>query len=319
MRVLLTTTSYQDTPGQHHQMLKDSGYEVVTDRGPLTEQRMVDHASSGFDGILHGDDAITRKVIEAGLPQLKVLAKYGIGLDSVDVDAATDLKVPVMFTPGVNHTTVAEHTIGLMIMLAKRMVHQINFVKEGQWVRITGFELAGKTLGIVGLGRIGKEVAKRAAAFEMKIVAFDIYWDEEFAAQHNIEKCESADEVAKKSDVLSMHMNLTEENRHFINADRIAAMKDDAMIINCSRGGLVNEKDVAAACKSGKLLGYAADVLEHEPIKAPHVFQEVDNIIITPHIGSRTFESVERQAVRATLNLINYLEGNDDYIQANKF
>ncbi len=319
-RILLTTTSYQDTPGKHHDMLASSGYEIVRARGPLPEGKLLElMGGEGFDGLLHGDDALTRKVIEAGLPRLKVLSKYGIGLDSVDVNAATQLKVPVMFTPGVNHTTVAEHAFGLMIMLAKHLREEANYVKVGQWKRVTGSELAGKTLGILGLGRIGKEVAKRAIAFEMKVIAYDVYWDGQFAQEYGVFKGESAEAVATAADVLSLHMNLTQENRGFVNAALIGRMRDGAMVINCARGGLVVEADVAAACRSGKLGGYGTDVLDVEPMKTPHPFQEIDNILVTPHIASRTFESVERQALRATSNLINYLEGRDDYIQANEF
>ncbi len=232
--------------------------------------------------------------------------------------AATKRKIPVCFTPGVNHTTVAEHAIGLIIALAKNFHQEINLVKQGNWERITGRELAGKTLGILGLGRIGKEVAKRARAFDMKVVAYDIYWDEPFARQHEITRIDSADQVAKQADVLTLHMNLTDENRYFINKARIATMKDHAIVVNCSRGGLIHEADVAKACQDGKLLGYAADVLEYEPMKTPHPFQEVDNIIITPHIGSRTFESVERQAVMATQNLLLMLDGQSPLAQANE-
>lgn len=321
MRILLTTTSYQDTPGKHHDILAASGHEVVRARGPLPESEMLKLVTSGggFDGLLHGDDIITRKVIEAALPRLRCLSKYGIGLDSVDVKAATDLKVPVLFTPGVNHTTVAEHTFGLMIMLAKHLRVHSNSVKKGEWKRVTGIELAGKTLGIIGLGRIGKEVAKRARAFDMKVVAYDVYWDEPFANQYGVVRLQTADDVVRNCEILSLHMNLTEENKHYINKARIATMRDKAMIINCARGGLIHEQDVAEACKSGKLLGYGTDVLDEEPIKAPHVFQEVDNIIVTPHIGSRTFESVERQAIMSTENLLRVLKGEKPLAQANNF
>lgn len=320
MRILLTTTSYQDTPGQHHAMLEQSGHEIITDRGPLPESRMLElvTADGGVDGLLHGDDEITRAVIEAALPRLKALSKYGIGLDSVDVKAATDLNVPVLFTPGVNHTTVAEHTFGLMITLAKHLVEHANHVNAGRWKRITGSELAGKTIGIMGLGRIGKEVAKRARAFDMTVLAYDIYFDDDFAREHNVTRCWKAEELLARTDVITLHMNLTEENRGYFNAERIATMRDNAMIINCARGGLIVEADIAAACKAGKLLGYAADVLEHEPIQTPHVFQDVPNIVITPHVGSRTFESVERQAVMATENLLRVLAGEKPLAQANE-
>ncbi len=161
----------QDTPGRHHQLLADSGHEIVRARGPLSEAQLLQLIAApasapapgpGFDGLLHGDDAITRQVLQTALPRLKALSKYGIGLDSVDVQAATELKIPVLYTPGVNHAAVAEHTFGLMLMLSKHLVAHANSVKQGQWKRITGIELAGKTLGILGLGRIGREVAQRA-------------------------------------------------------------------------------------------------------------------------------------------------------------
>ncbi len=324
MKILLTTTSYQDTPGPHHETLAQSGYEVVRARGPLNEQQMLDLIAKhgGFDGLLNGDDHITAKVIDAALAsptKLRVIAKYGIGLDSIDVKHATAHKIPVLFTPGVNHTTVAEHTFGLMIALVKHFWPHLRAVKGGQWKRITGNELYGKTIGVIGMGRIGKEVIKRAHAFDMKSVAFDVYWDDAFAKEYAVTRCDTAEDVLKQSDIVSLHMNLTPENKEFVNKDRIALMKPGAIVINTARGGLVNEADVAAACKSGQLGGYGADVLNQEPPQAGHPFESVDNVIITPHVGSRTLESVERQAMRATLNLVNYLHGDSDFIQANKF
>lgn len=324
MRILLTTTSYQDTPGDHHAALDASGFEVVRARGPLREAEMLELVAKheGFDGLLNGDDEITAKVIDAGLAaprKLQVIAKYGIGLDSIDVDHATAKKIPVLFTPGVNHTTVAEHAFGLMIGLAKHFKMHLREVEAGHWKRQTGTELAGKTLGVIGVGRIGKEVIKRGIAFGMHIIAYDHYWDNEFADASNVKRCDSAEAVLTEADVISLHMNLTDENRGFINAAMIERMKDTAILINTARGGLVNEEDVAAACKNGKLGGYGADVVNVEPIQTPHPYQGVDNIMLTPHIGSRTVESVGRQAMRATLNLVNFLNGKDDFIQANKF
>ena len=323
MRILLTTTSFQDTPGRHHDVLAASGFEVVTARGPLTEQQVLDLISGGgFDGLLNGDDAITQKVIDAALAaprKLRVIAKYGIGLDSIDVKYATSKRIPVLFTPGVNHTTVAEHAFGLMIGLSKHFWPHLRSVKGGGWKRITGTELFGKTIAILGMGRIGKEVAKRARAFEMNVRGYDLYWDEGFAKACTVERCMTAEEAIKDADIISLHMNLDANNRGFINKTRIAAMKKGAIIINTARGGLVNEADIAEACNSGQLGGYGADVLDHEPPAPGHPFNEIDNILITPHVGSRTFESVERQGLRAALNIVNFLKGEKDYIQANTF
>ncbi len=321
MRVLLSTTSFQDTPGTHHDILAASGFEVVNARGPLSEQQMLDLIGSGggFDGFLNGDDAITARVIDSALPRLKVIAKYGIGLDSIDVAYATRKRIAVLFTPGVNETTVAEHTIGLMIAVSKLFWQHFRSVKAGQWKRQTGVELYGKTLGVLGLGRIGKEVVKRASAFGMNLIGHGNHWDDELAATFRLKRVKTREEVLREADVVTLHMSITDETRGFINRDRIAMMKDRAILINTARGGLVDESAVAEACRSGKLWGYGADVLEHEPIRPPHPFQELDNILITPHIGSRTVESVQRQGMRAALNLVNYLNGNKDYVQANSF
>lgn len=324
MKILLTTTSYQDTPGDHHAALDASGFEVVRARGPLHEAEMLEliEEHGGFDGLLNGDDEITAAVIDAALAaprKLKVIAKYGIGLDSIDVAHATANQIPVLFTPGVNHTTVAEHAFGLMIGLAKHFKMHLREVEAGNWKRQTGTELAGKTLGIIGMGRIGKEMIKRGAAFGMPAIAFDLYWDEDFAKEYDVKRCDSAEQVLTESDVISLHMNLTDENRGFINTAMIERMKDTAILINTARGGLVVEEDLAKACKAGQLGGYGTDVVNVEPIQTPHPYQGVDNIMLTPHIGSRTVESVGRQAMRATKNLVNFLKGDDDFIQANKF
>ena len=321
MKVLLTTTSFQDTPGAHHALLDKSGFDVARERGPLNERQMLDliEKHSGFDAFLNGDDRITAQVIDAASPRLKVIAKYGIGLDSIDVGHATDKRIPVLFTPGVNHTTVAEHAFGLMIGLAKEFWVHAAAVKSGKWLRHTGRELMGKTLGVLGLGRIGQEVVKRAQAFGMRCVGFDLYWPEAFAREYGVERVAAAEDVLPLSDVITLHMNLTDANRGFINARTLATMKRGAYLINTARGGLVVEDDVATACRSGQLAGYGADVLDEEPMRPGHPFQGIDSILITPHIGSRTFESVERQALRAVTNLVEYLNGGKDYIQANEF
>ena len=207
-KILITTTSFQDTPGKHHDLLKHARFEIERARGPLPEAEMLKLVGD-HDGIICGDDAYTRPVLQKCLPRLKVLSKYGIGIDKIELPAATDLKIPVTFCPGVNHVTVAEHTIGLILSMAKQIPAQNAVVQGGGWKRSTGHELSGKTLGILGLGRIGKEVAKRAKAFEMKVVAFDLYWDEAFATEHGVERRGAAEDVLKEADVLALHMNLT--------------------------------------------------------------------------------------------------------------
>ena len=321
MQILLTTTSFADTPGRHHDVLAESHFDVVTVRGPINENDLIQLIGQhgGFDAFLCGDDHITARVMDAARPRLRVISKYGIGLDSIDVAAATARKLPVLFTPGVNETTVAEHTIMLMIAVAKNLWVHASAVKAGQWKRQTGKELFGKRLGLVGSGRIAREVAKRAVAMGMTIASFGHYWPPEIVHDFNIQLYPSVDALLPVCDVVSLHTNLTPETQGMINRDRIGLMRDGAILVNTGRGGLIVEQDVADACKSGKLFGYGADTLAHEPIKTPHIFQLVDNILLTPHVGSRTFESVERQGLRAARNTVNFLTGNADYIQANKF
>ncbi len=317
-RILLTTTSYQDTPGPHHDLLDSQGFEVVRERGPLPESRMLELAGE-FDAFLCGDDAITQAVIEKSLPRLKVISKYGIGLDKIDVAFATSKKLPVLNTPGVNHTTVAEHTFGLLICIAKRLIEVCGAARQGEWKRVTGHEIMGRTMGIIGLGRIGKEVATRAKAFGMPVIAFDPYWDEAFAAQHGISRCGTMAEVLKSADVISLHCFLDDNTRNMINAQSLSEMRQGAIVLNCARGELVNTTDMVAALNSGQIGGYGTDVLDEEPPPSNHPLLTAKNCVVSSHIGSRTYESVVRQALRATHNLLNFMKGDPDYIQANKF
>ena len=317
MRILLTTTSLQDTPGAHHDLLANTGFEIIRERGPLPESRMLELAGD-FDAFLCGDDAITRKVLEKSLPRLKVVAKYGIGLDRVDVDAATALKIPVTFCPGVNHTTVAEHSFALLLALCRNLVEEANFVRSGHWKRITGHELYGKTMGIVGLGRIGCEVATRAKAFGMQVLGFGNHWDAEFAAKHEVERVASLDELCSRSDVISLHTKLTAQTRHMLDARRLGLTKPGLLLVNCARGELVETNALLEALRSGSLGGYAADVMDEEPPPSNHPLLTAPRTVITPHIGSRTHENVVRQATMAVQNMINVLEGRPALAQANK-
>lgn len=317
-RVLLTTTSFQDTPGPHHALLESQGFEIVRERGPLPESKMLELAGE-FDAFLCGDDAISRAVIEKSQPRLRVISKYGIGLDKIDVAFATEQRIPVLNTPGVNHTTVAEHTFGLLLCLSKHLVTVAGAARQGEWKRLTGHEILGRTMGIIGLGRIGKEVAIRAKAFGMPVIAYDIYWDEAFAKEYDVRRCASMNEVLEQADVISLHCFLSDETRGMIGTEGIARMRDGAIVLNCARGELVETDALAEALRSGKLGGYGADVLDQEPPPADHPLLSAPSTVITSHIGSRTYESVERQALRAVRNLINYLGGDPDFIQANKW
>ena len=315
-RILVTTTSFQDTPGRHHEMLADTGWEIIKERGPLSEVDTL-AAVGAIDGYICGDDVITRAVLERACPRLKVLSKYGIGVDKIDVDAATEMGLPLLFTPGVNHTTVAEHTFLLLLAIEKHLLFHADSTRQGGWKRKTGREIAGKTIGIVGMGRIGKEVAKRAKAFGMTVIGYDVYWDESFAGEHQIERVNDFHDLFPRVDYLSLHTNLTPDTRELIRNETIKLLKDDAVILNCARGEIVNTNDVAVALQSGALRGYGTDVLDEEPPAAEHPLTKLPNCLVTPHIGSRTRESVQRQAVAAVKNLVHAMRGEPPLAQVN--
>jgi len=212
---------------------------------------------------------------------------------------------------------VAEHTFALLLALSRQLVTEANHCADGQWVRLTGNEIMGKTISIIGMGRIGKEVAIRANAFGMKVVGFDLYWDEEFAEKYNVKRAGNMDEALCAGDVVSLHVNLSDETRDLINKEKITQMKEGVIILNCARGEIVNTEDLANALNDGTVGGYGADVLDVEPPPSDHPILMAKNTVITPHIGSRTYESVQRQAGMAADNLILALKGEPPRAQAN--
>lgn len=315
MKILLTTTSFQDTPGAHHDLLAQTGWEIIRARGPLNEADTLALVGD-VDGYICGDDAITRKVLEKARPKLKVLSKYGIGVDKIDVKSATEFGIPVLFTPGVNHTTVAEHAFLLLLSLEKNLLFHTDSTRSGGWKRKTGHELFEKTIGIIGLGRVGKEVAIRARAFGMNVIALSRSWDEPFAAAHQVKKV-ALDELLAASDYISLHASLTPQTRGLINAATISKMKKGVVMVNCARGEIVNMNDLIAALKSGQVAGYGTDVLDKEPPPADYPLLKLPNVVCTPHIGSRTCESVVRQATTTVKNLILAMNGEKPIAQVN--
>ena len=316
MRILLTTCSFQDTPGPHHQLLAAQGYEVVCERGPLSEARMLELAGD-FDAFLCGDDTITRAVLDRSGPRLKVISKYGIGLDKIDLAATKEKKIPVMFTPGVNHTTVAEHTFCLLLALVKNLIPSVEATRKGEWLRLTGHELWQKKIGVIGLGRIGQEVIIRAKAFGMEVHGQGNFWPTEFCEQYGVIRHETADSIFGACDIISPHTKLTAETKHLINRHRLALMPKGAVIVNPGRGELADASAIIEALDSGHLAGYATDVMEQEPPVADDPLLRHPKAIVTAHVGSRTFESVPRQAMKSLNNLINFLNGSGEVFCAN--
>ncbi len=265
--------------------------EIQVDIKPKPSQEELVNLIKGYDGLLIRSEVRVTKEIFDSADILKVVCRAGTGVDNVDLHAATKKGVVVMNVPGGNTISACEHTIGLILSMMRNIPQAHNSLKSGKWERekFVGKELQGKTLGLIGLGRIGSEVAKRMKMFDMKIIAYDPYVSEEYANQLGVE-LKSFEEVIKEADIISLHIPKTEETKNLINKDVMMKMKDGVCIVNCARGGIVNENDLYEMIKSGKVAAAALDVFEKEPITSSPLF-ELDNVIVTPHLGASTEEA----------------------------
>jgi D-3-phosphoglycerate dehydrogenase len=256
--------------------------------------------------IVRSETKVTAQVMDAAR-NLRAIGRAGVGVDNIDVPAATARGIVVMNAPDGNTMTTAEHTLALLLALARRVPQGHASLRAGRWDRkkFVGTELRGKTLGIVGLGRIGKVVAARARGFEMRVVAFDPFISQEQARELEIELA-TLEDVCARADFLTVHTPLTAETRGIIGAAEIARMKKGAYIINCARGGLVDEKALHAALTEGRLAGAALDVFEQEPPAPDNPLLSLDNVIVTPHLGASTKEAQEGVAVTVAEQMRDY-------------
>ncbi|MBI4909134.1 MAG: phosphoglycerate dehydrogenase [Acidobacteria bacterium] len=251
---------------------------------------------------------VTKDVL-AQAPKLRVIGRAGVGVDNVDLPAASAAGVVVMNTPGGNAVSVAEHTLAMMLGMARSVPQASASTKAGKWEKkkFLGNELRGKTLGVIGLGSIGREVVKRAQAFEMRIVSYDPYVSSQAAADMNVELVD-LDKALAESDYISLHVALTPETRKMIGRDAIAKMKQGVRIVNCARGELVDEAALAEAMASGKVAGAGLDVFDPEPMAADNALLQAETLIATPHIGGSTEEAQEIVGIRIVEQVIEYLQ-----------
>ncbi|MCL2600671.1 MAG: phosphoglycerate dehydrogenase [Treponema sp.] len=308
MKVLVTpTTLGQDSDIPAMRQLRSFADSLVFNPGgkPLPEDELI-HLLDGCDGCVAGLDYFTAKVMH-NAPKLKVVSRYGIGVDRVDLAAAKAENIVVCNTPGANSQAVADLTFGLLLSLARKVHVLDRETKEGRWPRSSGVELYGKTLGILGLGSVGKAVAKRAAGFSMKVVAYDPSMDMGYAEANGIVAA-GFDTVIREADFLSLHMPFTERDRNVISGDVMKAMKKGALIVNTARGGLIDEAAAYGFLKDGHIGGLGLDVYETEPPPASPLF-ELDNVVVTPHTAAHTVEAMQVMANMSVQNLIDVLSG----------
>lgn len=276
------------SPAALHQLI--GGYDaIITRSGTLVDRDLLDHAT-----------------------QLKIVARAGVGIDNVDVEAASSKGIIVVNAPYGNVNSAAEHTMAIMLSLCRNVPLANSSLKRGEWQRapFTGRELKGKTVGIIGLGKVGGRVARRCRAFEAEVMTSDPYISEKRADDFGV-KLVSLEEIIRFSDIITVHTPLNEETRNLIAAEHFIGMKDGVMIINCARGGIINEEAMLQALSSGKCAGAAFDVWSEEPPKSALLKELIahPNMLVTPHLGANTFEAQKNVAVDVSNEIVNYIDG----------
>ncbi|WP_054839494.1 NAD(P)-dependent oxidoreductase [Thermococcus sp. JCM 11816] len=291
------------------EVLKNAGFEVVYEEYP-DEDRLVELVKDVDAIIVRSKPKVTRKVIEAA-PKLKVIGRAGVGLDNIDLKAAEERGgIKVVNSPGASSRSVAELAIGLIFAVARKIAFADRKMREGVWAKkqCMGIELEGKTIGVVGFGRIGYQVAKIANALGMKVLLYDPYPNEERAKEVG-GKFADLETLLKESDVVTLHVPLVDATYHLINEERLKLMKPTAILINAARGAVVDTEALVKALQEGWIAGAGLDVFEEEPLPADHPLTKLDNVVLTPHIGASTVEAQMRAGVEVAEKIVEALKG----------
>lgn len=288
---IVVCTGLNAEHGPHLDLLKAAGFEVrqVPRDVDLFQPANLIPLVKDAAAIIAGSEPYSAETL-AQLPKLRAFARMGVGFDAIDVPACDQRRIVVATTPGVNHHAVAEHTIALLMAVARGFPARDQFVRKGTWHRFSTPRIMGRTLGLVGLGRIGQATATRGLGLGMKVIAYDPYPNLDFAKQHGISMT-SLDEVLSQSDYVSLHLPMSKENKHLINATSLAKMKPGTILINTARGLLVDEKALYDALKSGHLAGAGLDVFEVEPLPTTSPLLEFNNVMFCGHLAGLDHES----------------------------
>jgi D-3-phosphoglycerate dehydrogenase / 2-oxoglutarate reductase len=297
-KVMIGPAPLAKLEGDFLTVLAGAGFEVVYPKKPvqMAEQDLLDQLT-GIPAALAGSEPYTRKVFAAH-PQLKVVARVGVGYDAVDVQAATVHGVVVTIAPGTNQHSVSEHCFMLILALARNLMAQHPFIRDGQWPRQANQPLRGKTLGLVGLGRIGKSMTTRAHAFGMKVIAYDPFPDTAFASQNNVPFV-GLDDLLREADYVSLHLPAIPTTHKLIGAEKLRLMKPTAFLINTARGAVVDEVALYEALRDKRIAGAGLDVFEEEPPRPDNPILKLDNVVMTSHTAGVDTQSRDDMARKA--------------------
>jgi len=305
-KILITSTSFGKKVPEPLEILKEKGYEIrLNELGhPLSPEELIERLE-GCDGVIAGLDHFTAEVFEA-VPELRVVARYGAGVDRVDLEAAKRAGVVVTNTPDANSDSVADLAVGLMLAVSRRIPFADRTVRAGQWQRVFGQSLSEKVVGLVGCGRIGSRVARRVRGFGCRVLVHDPYVDAKTAELLHVDLVD-LDELFVTSDFISLHLPVTEATTGLVNADRFTQMKETAVLVNTARGELIDQEAMLAALREGTFGGAGLDVHIDEPCD-PAPYEELDQVVLAPHMGSHSTEALANMAFGAVENLIEVLE-----------
>lgn len=307
-KVLIAPACFFHVPGPYVKLLQEAGFEVVypPKPDPIPEAETL-ACMQGVSAIIAGGEYFHDRVLKQ-MPDLRVIARAGVGYDRVNIPDATQHQVAVTITPTANHECVAEHTFSLLLALSRNIVRHHEDVLVGDWTRRPMVPLRGRTMGLLGLGRIGRSVAVRAQAFRLKVIAHDQYADPEFVKRLGIELVDLPTLFAQ-SDYLSLHAPLNDSTRGIVNSQSIGQMKRGSYLVNTARGGLVVEKDLLAALQSGQLAGAGLDVFEEEPTPATNPLLKLPNVVTSPHLAGGDSQSNEDMGTESARNIIALYRG----------
>jgi len=307
MKVLITPRSFGKNSLAPLELLQKKGVDIVPNTtGGIMSEAQVKEAIVGCDGVIIGVDTLSAEAMAAA-PSLRAVAKYGVGLDNIDLQYCREHGIAVSITAGANSASVADYAFALMLALARKVIAIDAKCREKDWRKITTSDVFGKSLGLIGLGAIGRQMVSRARGFSMRVKAFDVVWDESYASVEGVTKAD-IDEICRECDFISLHLPLLPDTRGIIGAERIVMMKPTAFIINTARGGLIDEDALLAALKENRIAGAGIDAFSEEPPANPEWYA-LENIIMGSHCAASTVGASDAMSQMAAENLLRDLAG----------
>ena len=310
MKVLITSNSFGKFDEAPRKRLLDLGWELIDNRYHhiMNEEEMMGEVT-GVDAIILGSDTVSKRVLEKA-DCLKIISRYGVGIDNIDVTAAEKKGIAVTVTKNCNTEAVADYTIALMLSTLRHVCNVHTSLQKGVWKKETGLDLCHKTVGVFGLGAIGRQVVKRLKGFECKIIGYDTFLDEAYCKREGIEIA-SPQEIFQQADIITLHIPGNADGTHFITHKELALMKPETVIINTARASLIDEKDMIQALKQRRIYGYGTDVFAEEPHMNPG-FIGLDNVVCSPHTAAVSVEAVNKMSHAAVDHLIDYFKANKE-------